>query len=205
MGDPLTRQKVHNPEIVLSDVLRKEAGGLYIERGEYVPFMFRAHVYAIDTEGGNLENPDGDSSPPLQQTVTDGDGTRTYDVKALVGPENPPDSVKARIIGSNIDQGVNDDELRVYWPMFPGLSNPSPGELVYVVFEDAERDHGLWIAKVPFDNRYRNPNSVMFSDVAKVSANENLSSNYDDNPNSTDDNSVLNRVGDESLNSSFED
>jgi len=183
MSLPLTNQKYRRPLVTFADVLRKEAAGQYVERGEYVPFMFRAYVYAVDTVGAMLENDQGETGPDLEQTVTDSQGTRSFNVKAALGPPNPPDSVKARIITNNMDQFLDDDDLRVYWPMFPGLQNPSPGELVYVVFEDSSMTHGLWVSKVPFDNRYDNPNLILQREVSELSVSDSIASSYpDDEP-----------------------
>ena len=166
MSRPLTNQKFRRPLIALGDLLAKESAGSYVEQGDYVPFMFRAIVYAIDTLGGRLENPTGDTSSAFQQTLTDSNGTRVYSVYPKVGPKNPPDSIRARIIANNIDQFVDDDNLRTYWPLFPGLQSPSPGELIYIVFEDRNMAHGLWVSKVPFSNDFDNPSNIQFSDVS---------------------------------------
>ena len=77
------------------------------------------------------------------------------------GPRNPKNSIKARIISNNIDDFVDDDDLRVYWPMFPGVSNPSAGEVVYVVFEDTTMKHGLWLSKAPLNGEFDTPNQVL--------------------------------------------
>lgn len=59
-------------------------------------------------------------------------------------------SVKARIIADGYDQFFGLDDLRIFWPMFPEhVSIPvKPGEHVYVLFEDADFQHGLWFGKV---------------------------------------------------------
>jgi len=60
--------------------------------------------------------------------------------------------VKARVLTDGLDRLVADEDLRVFWPMFPQdqLAMPiSPGEHVYVVFEDEGFTHGLWISRVP--------------------------------------------------------
>lgn len=203
---PLFNQKFRHPLITFADLLTKEAGGAYVEHGEYIQFMFRAYVYAIDTEGARLQNPTGKTSKPLTQSVTDSEGTREFVVKPTRGQPNPPDSVKARIIGSSIDQFVIDDDLRVYWPLFPGVSNPTPGELVYVVFEDASMTHGLWIAKVPFDNRYDNTNNVLLREVSKDVSKDTLASNYQDSQNMTSEpTDPISREGSSSNNDLFSD
>ncbi len=72
-----------------------------------------------------------------------------YDIAPTRGPVNPPNSIRARIIGNNMDQFTSDDDLRCYWPILPGIANVSAGEMAYVVFEDESYTHGLWLARVP--------------------------------------------------------
>lgn len=101
----------------------------------------RAVVLAVDVDGGKLSNPDGQGSVVV--------GKETY--KAVIGPPNPQNSVKARIITKGFDRFFTDDDLGVYWPMVQNdhLSIPiKPGEHVYVMFEDEHFQHGLWLFKV---------------------------------------------------------
>lgn len=145
MGDYFNRDKFRRPEILLNDFLKKGAQGMFREKDEGVQFLYRALVIAVDVEGSKLENPDG--SGELNHEV---DGKK-YSVPARVGPKNPPNSIKARIITDGLDKFSTDDNLRVFWPFFPeNISVPvKPGEHVYVTFEDANFVHGLWITKVP--------------------------------------------------------
>ena len=141
----LTRDKFRRPEQFLSELLKKDAQGLFRETDEYSQFLYRAIVVAVDVEGAKLENPNGSGQV---SHVVDG---KSYSVKANVGPENPRGSVKARITTDGIDQFVSDDRIRVFWPFFPEhISVPiKPGEYVYVVFEDSNMEHGLWVTKIP--------------------------------------------------------
>lgn len=141
----LSREKFRKPEIILAEMLRKSAQGRFRETDENVPFLFRASVLAVDVIGGKLENPKGDGK------VTHAFKGKSIDVPATVGPENPKNSIKARIITDGFDQFIGDDDLRVFWPFFPEHNYVpiKPGEHVYVIFEDAEYAHGLWVAKIP--------------------------------------------------------
>ena len=180
-SSPLWNEKFRRPVVAFTELLRKGAGGAYREVGQYAAFMFRALVLAVDVEGGKLETPDGTpykkgqsdwetGGDILHQRVVGTDGKTTiaeYDITPTNGPVNPANSVRARIIGTNIDQFVGDDDLRCYWPMFPGFDNPSPGELVYVVFEDEEYTHGLWLARVPTNAANQTANQVILSDLGQ--------------------------------------
>lgn len=180
MASNLSNEKFRRPTIAFQDILRKGSGGAYREKGEYSAFMFRAVVIAIDTVGGKLETPTGkphmqsgnvweEGGEELQEFVQDADGTllATYKITPTKGPTNPPNSIKARIISNNMDQFIADDDLRCYWPMFPGLSNISAGEMAYVVFEDESFTHGLWLAKVPTNNADQTANQILKSQLLK--------------------------------------
>ncbi len=138
------RERFQRPELFLSDLLKRAARGAFVERDESPALFFRALVVAVDTVGGALENDDGSGS------VTHDRGGRGTTFPAVVGPRNPRGSLKARILSDGYDQFVSDDRLRVFWPLFPEHSSlpVKPGEHVYVMFEDADREHGLWVAKV---------------------------------------------------------
>lgn len=138
-------EKFRRPELFLSELLKRSAQGLVKDSEEQTTFLHRAVVVAVDVIGGKLENPFGNG---FVNHVIDG---KSVDVPATVGPLNPPDSVKARIIANGLDQFVGDRELRVFWPLFPEhMSSPiKPGEHVYVVFEDSDMQHGLWFCRVP--------------------------------------------------------
>jgi len=169
MSTGWTNEKIRRPSISFTDTLMKGANGTYRERGEYAQFMFKALVVAMDTQGGLLETPNGvPAGDPLFQTVTYPDGTTdSYTVinpetnLINLGPRNPKNSVKARIISNGIDDFVDDDDLRVYWPLFPGNTNPGAGEVVYVVFEDETMNHGLWISRAPLNGEFDTPNQIL--------------------------------------------
>jgi hypothetical protein len=126
--------------VLLTEILQREARG-----GDRKRSIHRALVLAVDLEGGKLQNPTG--SGKLE--VLDRNGRRSY--SALVGPDNPVGSVKARILTDGFDRMLEDRDARVFWPMMPvdqiGLP-VSPGEHVYVVFEDDGMEHGLWMNRV---------------------------------------------------------
>lgn len=135
-------EKFRRPELFLAELLRKSATGQLLEQSSNVQLLFRATVLAVDVEGGKLENPDGAGS--LSSAGT------SY--AATVGPENPRNSVKARVISEGFDKFISDDGLRTFWPLFPAdhISIPvKPGEHVYVIFEDRSFEHGLWICRIP--------------------------------------------------------
>lgn len=129
------------PELILAEVLEKAARGEEKEKT-----YLRAVVVAVDLEGGKLQNPDssGEVRVPLR------DGTvRTY--KAIPGPENPRGAVKARVLTDGLDRLLDDQSLRVFWPMFPqdlAGTPATPGEHVYVMFEGEGTANGLWISRV---------------------------------------------------------
>lgn len=121
------------------------ARGDYIDRSENVPFFYRAVVVAVDTVGGKLENPSGEG---MINAIVDGN---PIDLPVTSGPNNPMNSVKARIISGEIDQYRSNEELRVYWPMTQehDMIPIKPGEYVYVSFEGENYEHALWMGKVP--------------------------------------------------------
>ena len=178
MPTGLSNEKYRRPSIAFQDILRKGSGGAYREKGEYSAFMFRAIVIAVDPEGGKLESPDGKpqqrsgdkwvEGAKMTQIVTDGNKPLAkYEITPTLGPVNPPNSIKARIISNNMDQFTSDDDLRCFWPMFPGLSNVSAGEMAYVVFEDEDFTHGLWLAKVPTNNADQTSNQILLSQLVE--------------------------------------
>jgi hypothetical protein len=174
MPTGLSNEKYRRPSIAFQDILRKGSGGVYREKGEYSAFMFRAVVIAVDTIGGRLETPTGkphkksgdkwvEGGKELEEIVREAKGPplAKYSIVPNKGPVNPANSIKARIISNNMDQFISDDDLRCYWPMFPGISNISAGEMVYVVFEDEDFTHGLWLAKVPTNNPNQTSNQIL--------------------------------------------
>lgn len=140
-----TKDKFRRPELLLNEFLRKGVQGLFKEKSEGTSFLYRAIVVAVDTEGGKLENLEGSGQIT---SIIDGEKLK---LDARIGPNNPANSIKARLISDGADKFVNDDDLRVYWPFFPEtISIPiKPGEYVYVIFEDESQIHGLWVTKVP--------------------------------------------------------
>lgn len=130
------------PELILADLIQRAARGEDRERRVY----YRATVLAVDLEGGKLQNKSGTGSVDVR--IASGQ-TRTY--RAVPGPDNPRGSIKARVLTDGLDRLLSDDDVRVFWPMFPHdqIALPiSPGEHVYVVFEGNGMDHGLWISRV---------------------------------------------------------
>ena len=109
--------------------------------------FMRAVVIAVDVEGGLLQNPNGSG----EISFTNRDGQKIT-VKAIVGVSNPRGSIKARILTDGFDRLIDDDNLRVFWPLFPQdqIGTPiTPDEHVYVTFEDEDMTHGLWVSRVP--------------------------------------------------------
>src|SRR4051812_44851416 len=127
---PQSKERFRRPEIYFRDLLRMSGQGRFLSREEIVPFLYRATVVAVDVMGGKLENPDGSG------TVTHVFEDKKLDVQAIVGVENPRNSIKARILTDGFDQFISDDRLRIFWPFYPEhVSIPvKPGEHVYVTF-----------------------------------------------------------------------
>ena len=131
-----------HPELILADLIRSHARSDGRER-----HYRRAAVVAVDLEGGLLQNESGSGSVVVRSR----DGrTKTY--PAIPGVNSPRGSIKARILTDGLDRLLADEDLRVFWPLFPQdqFAVPiSPGEHVYVVFEDEGLVHGLWVSRVP--------------------------------------------------------
>jgi hypothetical protein len=167
MSSPFFYEKIRKPSISFNEVLKKGAAGAYVERGDYIPSMLRAVVIGVDHTGGLLETPEGEpeGGKKLEQSVFDQDGKllAKYELTPTKGPRNPQSSVRARVLAGNMDQYTDDDSLRTFWPLFPGADNPSPGELVYVMFDSEDMNHGLWVAKVPVSNPEGNRNQMLMS------------------------------------------
>lgn len=187
MSSGWTNEKFRRPAISFAETLTKGANGTYRERDEYVQFMFKALVVAMDTQGGKLETPDGyPEGDALYQEVTYPNGKKdSYTIlgeagRINVGPRNPKNSVKARIISNGVDQFVDDDDLRVYWPLLPGVDNPGAGEVVYVVFEDETMNHGLWLSRAPLNGELDTPNQILMP--ADVSGKPSLVSAFPGGP-----------------------
>lgn len=144
MSAPLHREKFRKPELFFSELLKKGAQGTFAERDDNLRVFYRALVVAVDVHGGRLENETGTGK------VTHVINGHSFDSVATLGPSNPRNSVKARLMTDGFDQFIGDDRLRVFWPFFPEhLAIPvKPGEHVYVLFEDENFQHGLWFSKV---------------------------------------------------------
>lgn len=128
--------------------MQKYVRGELLEKGNAPPVLMRALVVAVDVVGGKLENPSPASGDRVEHKLPNG---QSYSVPANVGPQNPRNSVKARVLTDGQDQFYSDNTLKVFWPFFPEhVAVPiKPGEHVYVMFEDPGMTHGLWIGKVP--------------------------------------------------------
>jgi len=140
-------ERFRRPEIFLSELINDHARGDIRNKSDHVQTWYRALVIAVDVFGARLENPDGEG---FMTHVIDG---KSVDTPATIGPVNPKNSVKARIISNEFDQFIGDDDLRVFWPMMPEHDSVpvKPGEHIYVTFEDESYEHGLWLGKVPGD------------------------------------------------------
>jgi hypothetical protein len=133
------------PEYFLSDLIHKSVRE-EIPNSNKNPTIFKqALVLAVDPFGGKLSNPDGQGS--LIQVI----GGRTIEIKAVKGPKNPRNSIKARILTDGEDQFVGDEDLTVFYPMLPENFTPpiKPGEHALVLFLDENNDNGLWVNKYP--------------------------------------------------------
>jgi len=179
-----TIEKFRRPEVFLSELINKSVRGELWDKDENVQVWWRAVVIAIDVEGGLLENPEGEGG--LAHVID----KREFEVPANVGPLNPRNSIKARIITAGLDQYDDDDSLRVFWPMFPDHDAMpiKPGEHVYVTFEDTDFQHGLWFGKVP---GHQNVNYFRGQDSFEASETARLTSLYDDSAELAEDNTAL--------------
>lgn len=129
------------PELALGDVLLDRLRG-----GDRARSLLRAIVLAVDNDGGRLQNRSGAGS--VESLAKD--GTRS-NYPAIIGPDNPRGSIKARLITDGMDRFRADNDAQIFWPLFPPdqLSLPiSVGEHVHVMFEDHGMSHGLWISRV---------------------------------------------------------
>lgn len=137
-------EKWRRPEMFLAELLNKSVRGELSDKSENPQLWYRALVVAVDVEGGKLENPKG------QGVVSHMFNGKNVDIPARLGPVNPRNSIKARLITGEFDQFVDDDDLKVYWPMMGEHDSIpiKPDEHVYVTFEDRNFNHGLWFGKV---------------------------------------------------------
>lgn len=177
-----SKDRFTKPEIFLAELLRKSAQGSFHERDENVPFLHRASVVAVDVVGGKLENPKGDGK------ITHKFNGKSIDIPATIGPENPRNSIKARILTGGFDQFFNDDDLRVFWPFFSehDTSPIKPGEHVYVVFEDSDFQHGLWINRIP---GHEGNNFIRGESTFKSDSDDKLASKFPDSAGASSDDS----------------
>lgn len=135
-------EKYRRPELVLSDLLNER-----IRDATPAGFrLLRAVVLAVDLEGAKLQNKAG--SGTFQAVDVDG---KKVDHQASVGPDNPRGAIQARILTDGLDRFRPSSASRIFWPFFPvdQLSFPvCPKEHVYVLFEDRDESHGLWLSRV---------------------------------------------------------
>ncbi len=132
------------PELFLTNLLKQEAREKFVEKSDNPSVFKRALVIAVDVVGGMLQNPAGIGK--VDHRV---DG-KQVEINATKGPENPRNSIKARVLSDGFDQFFDDDSLKVYYPMSSHTSAPvKPGEHVLVLFEDSDYQNGWWFSKVP--------------------------------------------------------
>lgn len=128
--------------------------------------LYRAYVVEVDHIGANLEE---EPAP------------------------NPPGSIRARVITEARDKDTADEDLPVFWPLFPyDLMPVKPTEHVYVIFEDPDKkEHGLWISRIPEPNTVHNynltPGSQKYidnpdNDLSEGSAAEQIVQDTDEEP-----------------------
>lgn len=139
------RERLRRPELYLHELLNKYAKGQLLETSNGPKVLFRATVICVDPIGGMLSNETGSGEVSIKLA-----SGKTETTKATVGPKNPKNSIKARIITKGLDRFIPDRGLRIFWPMFQEhMSIPVvPGEHVYVAFEDENFEHGLWFSRV---------------------------------------------------------
>ncbi len=96
-------------------------------------FLLRASVVEIDTVGGQFE----------------------------VNPPNPKNSIKARVISQNFNANTDNEDLPVFYPLFPYLVQPvKEKEHIYVIFEDDACQNGLWLTRIAEPLNVDNDNYV---------------------------------------------
>ena len=140
------KQQMLKPEIYQAQLMAKFVQGKFLERGEVISPFFRAQVISFDATGGLLENPQATGAARSRNP----DNDKYYYIPARTGPLNPARSIRARIVTSHLDSGTSDEDLRVYWPLFPAIGpDPVALDFVYVFFEQNDKKHGLWVSRVP--------------------------------------------------------
>lgn len=180
--------KFRNPEIFFNELMSDYVHGAFHTNDQNVPVIYRAAVIAVDVKGGMLQNPDGQGSVKHEF-----DG-KEIEVPATIGPKNPRNSVKARVLSDGFDQMVPDDDLMVFWPFFPEHASlpVKPGEHVYVIFEDPDFLHGLWVTKVAGHDNFN-----FFRGKEAYEKEKELKDSFPDSKGSKDD--VTDRVAGEAL------
>jgi len=119
---------------LLNDYIEGRLGG--VDR-----VLYKAAVLEIDHIGGKLAGP------------------LTNPARRSSEPPNPKGSIVARVITDAADTYTDDDNLPVFWPMFPyDLMPVKESEHVYVIFEDSEQHHGLWLTRIPDPKEIHNLN-----------------------------------------------
>lgn len=141
------RDQYRKPEALLYELIRKYAAGEISENTVAPTVFYRALVLAVDTVGGQLECERPNSNNFVEHLMPDGQKQK---FEAIVGPKNPVNSIKARILTDGLDQFYGDSKVSVFWPMMQehNLLPIKPGEHVYVIFEDPNKVHGMWFGKV---------------------------------------------------------
>lgn len=136
------------PETFFYELIKDGSRNDFVRREENSKVFYRALVVAVDVFGGKLENETGDGS-----ILTEINGEE-IELQANIGPNNPKNSVKARILTDYSDQLKSNDDLFVFWPFMPehDMLPIKVGEHVYVLFEDQNFNHGLWLGKVSGHN-----------------------------------------------------
>jgi len=122
---PIRSKDSQNPERILNNIINDYVGG---RLGGVDQTILKVAILKIDNVGGQLAGP----------------GTPREDE-----PPNPRGSFVGRIVSNAADTHSADDELLVYWPMFPHHVEPiKESEHAYVIFEDQEQTHGLWLCRI---------------------------------------------------------
>ncbi len=130
------------PEQILAKVLIGDAREQGASKSDSQSPFKRALVVAVDVQGGKLQNPGGTGE--LIHLINN----RPVKIKAIEGPNNPQNSIKARVLTDGGDQFLDDDSLKIFYPMMESAS-VKPGEHALVMFEDSGAENGLWFGRVP--------------------------------------------------------
>jgi hypothetical protein len=157
-----TRTKLLKPELIFSELLKDSFQENFKRIDSNSSIFKRAIVLAVDVVGGQLQNENGEGE--ILHTVNG----KQVKFKALKGPSNPRNSIKARIISESEDKILPDSLTDIFWPVFPEhISIPiKPLEHAYVMYEDDNSYHGLWFCKI---SGHENLNFIKGSDTYKSS------------------------------------